>query len=58
MPTTKEGTCPWCERHLQTLYLTMGMFENGQIWTQWVCAKCRNSVKKYRDFKEKAAQKA
>lgn len=40
MPETKTGTCPWCERHQQTLYFTIGICD-GHLWTDWICARCR-----------------
>jgi len=43
MMPTKEGKCPWCERHNQTLYLSVGV-QNGVLWTQWICDSCRKSV--------------
>lgn len=37
----KQGTCKWCERHNQTLYLTIGI-DYSEMWTEWLCAKCRS----------------
>lgn len=37
----KQGTCKWCERHDQTLYLTIGI-DDGELWKEWLCAKCRS----------------
>lgn len=39
MPETKHGTCPWCEKHDQTLYFTTGTVD-GRLWYDWICAKC------------------
>lgn len=41
MPETKTGTCPWCERHQQTLFFTVGYDEQIGLWTEWLCARCR-----------------
>lgn len=45
MPETKEGTCPWCERHRQTLYFTVGQYD-GKLWCDWICARCRDVCRK------------
>ena len=43
MPETKQGTCPWCERHDQTLFFATGC-SNGRVWYDWVCARCLNAL--------------
>ena len=40
MVQTKVGKCPWCERHNVTLFFTYGLVD-GKLWTEWVCAECR-----------------
>lgn len=39
MPLTRFGTCPWCERHKQTLFFTVGT-DDGELWFEYVCARC------------------
>lgn len=39
MPETKQGTCPWCERHDQTLFFTVGQHD-GSLWYDWICGEC------------------
>lgn len=43
MPETEQGTCPWCERHDQTLFFAIGC-RNGRLWYDWVCARCLSTV--------------
>lgn len=39
MPETKQGTCPWCERHDRTLFFTVGQHDGG-LWFGWICGEC------------------
>lgn len=44
MPETKVGKCPWCERHKQILYFTMGQYD-GNLWVDWICGSCLNAAR-------------
>lgn len=39
MPMTKQGKCPWCEKHNKTLFFSIGIMD-GRLWCNWICAKC------------------
>ena len=41
-PDTREGTCAWCERHNQTLFFIVWIFEE-RICMDWVCERCRRA---------------
>ena len=61
MPTTKEGPCPWCGRHGQTLYLASGVWHEGgnvEFWTAWICEKCIEVARNLRPQEEKGAEHA
>ena len=47
MPLTKIGKCPWCERHNVTLFFSSGIVD-GELWTNWICAKCRQAARSLR----------
>lgn len=51
MPETKQGTCPWCEKHNQTLYFTTGV-KDGRLWYDWICARCIITAMALKPMKE------